>query len=198
MFVADNPCACGPRIALSASPKSPVEIPCRYSAGINASTLGTRRIYGGRIRLVKASPGRWSSTRGCWTLTGPIPVWIARSGFHPLRTTKRCPAASVAPDNRCICSATSISIAACSIRCAPSLITSSSIIVAGFCHCASVVVCVPFISSVSFLPVCRRVLSCFTTKDTLLYPIHNFRLYLGRGNPELILYILYIDVGSLA
>src|SRR3979411_3184424 len=44
MLVDDRPEAFSPRIAAKASPKSPVEIPLRYSAGINASTLGVRRI----------------------------------------------------------------------------------------------------------------------------------------------------------
>jgi hypothetical protein len=34
MFVADSPAAFGPRIAVSASEKSPVEIPFRYKMGI--------------------------------------------------------------------------------------------------------------------------------------------------------------------
>lgn len=33
-----------PKIAVNASVKSPVEIPLRYSAGIRASILGTRRM----------------------------------------------------------------------------------------------------------------------------------------------------------
>src|SRR5437667_5320644 len=40
MLVADRPGAFSPRIAARASLKSPVEIPLRYSAGTNASTLG--------------------------------------------------------------------------------------------------------------------------------------------------------------
>jgi hypothetical protein len=41
-LLADNPLAFFPKIAASASVKSPVETPFKYSAGISASTLGTR------------------------------------------------------------------------------------------------------------------------------------------------------------
>ena len=37
------------------------------------------------------SAGRRSRTRGCWTSTAPMPVWMVRSGRWPLRTTWRRP-----------------------------------------------------------------------------------------------------------
>ena len=40
------------------------------------------------------APSPRSRTRGWRTLTGPIPVWMKRSGRYPLRTTRRRPAAS--------------------------------------------------------------------------------------------------------
>src|ERR1700737_547317 len=51
------------RIAAKASVKSPVEIPFRYSAGINASTLGVRRIKRGKIAL-ENRPSSRCRTRG--------------------------------------------------------------------------------------------------------------------------------------
>src|SRR5258708_34157967 len=58
MFVADKPAAFSPKIALRASVKPPVEMPFKYRAGISASMLGARRIYLGRISLLKLPPSR--------------------------------------------------------------------------------------------------------------------------------------------
>jgi hypothetical protein len=54
MLVADSPLAFSPRIAASASLKSPVETPLRYNAGINASTLGKRAQVLGQEGAAKA------------------------------------------------------------------------------------------------------------------------------------------------
>ena len=53
MFVALNPAASFPSSTGSASRKSPVDRPRRYRTGSTSATRGDRRIYGGRIRLVK-------------------------------------------------------------------------------------------------------------------------------------------------
>src|SRR5258708_1428596 len=91
MLVADSPAALSPKIALRASVKSPVEIPFKYRAGISASMLGTRRIYLGRISLLKLPPSR-CRTRGWRIFTGPTPVTQSRSGRSPFPTTPRSPA----------------------------------------------------------------------------------------------------------
>jgi hypothetical protein len=46
---ADSPGASGPNSDASASEKSPVDTPFKYSHGNNVSTLLERLIYGGRI-----------------------------------------------------------------------------------------------------------------------------------------------------
>jgi len=63
MFVADKPAAFSPKIATSASVKSPVETPFRYNVGMSASMLGTRRRYRGKIALRYFRPSR-CRTRG--------------------------------------------------------------------------------------------------------------------------------------
>jgi hypothetical protein len=55
MLVADRPEAFSPRIAAKASVKSPVEIPFRYSAGINASTLSCSAHKPGQNRTGKST-----------------------------------------------------------------------------------------------------------------------------------------------
>src|SRR6266478_6302780 len=72
MSVADKPDAFSPEIALKASLKSSVELPFKYRAEISASMLGTRRMYLGRISLLKLPPSR-CRTRGWQILTGPTP-----------------------------------------------------------------------------------------------------------------------------
>ena len=49
MLAGDRPTAFSPKIADSASGKDDVETPLRYSAGINASIDGARRIYRGKM-----------------------------------------------------------------------------------------------------------------------------------------------------
>ena len=87
-----------PSGAESASPKSPVETPRRYSTGSSASRLLVRRAHRGRItdanRAGPAAPGSRSRTLGRRTGTGPTPVWIARSGPAPWRTTRWRPSSS--------------------------------------------------------------------------------------------------------
>jgi hypothetical protein len=63
MLVAERPLAFSPKIATNASVKAPVETPLRYSAGIRASMLGTRRRYFGNRALVNVWPSR-CRTRG--------------------------------------------------------------------------------------------------------------------------------------
>jgi hypothetical protein len=75
-----------PRIAASASWKSPVEMPRRYRTGSSASRLRERRAHFGRIAEVNRI--LWSAdtslarsrTFGRWTSSAPIPVWMLRSG----------------------------------------------------------------------------------------------------------------------
>ena len=88
-----------PSRTLSASWKSPAEIPRRYRIGSKASKLVVRRAQRGssaelnRIRSA-AGPGSRSRTLTRWTSTGPIPVWIRRSGPWPWRTKRSRPSAS--------------------------------------------------------------------------------------------------------
>lgn len=89
---ADSPGALWPNSAVSASPNSPVEIPLRYSHGRSSSRVLVRRRYGGRIEEVnRISPAR-SRTRGAFTGTAPMPVWIERGGRWPVRTMRWRPA----------------------------------------------------------------------------------------------------------
>ena len=54
MLLALSPGASEPRMDARASLKSPVEMPLRYSTGIKASRLGTRRRNGGQNLAGKA------------------------------------------------------------------------------------------------------------------------------------------------
>jgi len=88
--------------------------------------LGTRRMNRGSILLLNRCPSRRSRTRGCFTRTGPTPVSRSRSGRCPLRTTSRRPDPSTSYSCRSIYSATSFSIACCSICRSPSYNNPSS------------------------------------------------------------------------
>ena len=66
---AESTGASGPRSAASASEKSPVETPFKYSQGISSSIDLVRRGYGGKIELLNwirlpSSSSRRSLTRG--------------------------------------------------------------------------------------------------------------------------------------
>ncbi|MGY3197240.1 hypothetical protein ACVIWU_006606 [Bradyrhizobium sp. USDA 4509] len=74
-----------PSKAVSASWKSPVEMPRRYSTGNSASRLLVRRAHNGRIAELNRirSPSLdapRSRTFARATSTGPMPVWIIRAG----------------------------------------------------------------------------------------------------------------------
>ena len=78
MFVADSPAASSPSSPCSAGRKSPVDSPRRYRIGSTSATFGERRMYGGRISLVKrwrspSSSRRRSFTRGAWISIVPAP-----------------------------------------------------------------------------------------------------------------------------
>ena len=101
MFVALRPAASSPNSTGSASRKSPVDKPRRYSTGSTSATCGDRRMYGGRTRLVNrgrspSSPTPRSFTRGARTRSVPAPQVTARDCARPLRTTSRRPVASPA------------------------------------------------------------------------------------------------------
>ena len=114
-----------PSNAPSASLKSPVDRPRRYKTGRTSSTFGERRMYGGRIELVKRWAGLRSSTRGALTSTVPAPIVTCRARARPLRTTSARPSSPRSP--RCLSkySETSTSRASTSIRRAPSRKSSS-------------------------------------------------------------------------
>ncbi len=74
-----------PSSADSASWKSPVEMPRRYSVGSRASRLRVRRAQRGRmaeVNRMRSSPSAAprSRTLGRATATAPIPVCTSRSG----------------------------------------------------------------------------------------------------------------------
>ena len=87
----DRPDTSSPSSAPSASLKSPVDRPRRYSTGSTSSTFGDRRLYGGRIELVKRRPDLRSSTRGACASTVPAPVVTWRDRAWPLRTARARP-----------------------------------------------------------------------------------------------------------
>ena len=118
MLEGDRPDASSPSRAPRASLKSPVDRPRRYSTGSTSSTFGDRRMYGGRIELVKRCPDLRLSTRGACTSTVPAPVVTWRAQAWPLRTTRTRP--SSPRSARCLstysetsASKASISIPAC-------------------------------------------------------------------------------------
>ena len=77
----DNPSTDSPNSAVSASPKSFVDIPFRYNHGITASTRLAFFKYGGNNSERKHCPAPdLSRVRGTRTRTGPIPVKISRDG----------------------------------------------------------------------------------------------------------------------
>ena len=91
-MAADSPVAPSPSSASSAGCISPVEIPFRYSQGMNSSTFFVRFKYGGTCLLLNLMPpSERSRTFGTLTGTSPSPVWILRSGRYPLRTTAQLP-----------------------------------------------------------------------------------------------------------
>ena len=77
-----------PRSAAKASPKSPVEMPFRYSHEKVFQALGAAQIAR-QDRRREADGAVPPVPRGWRTLTGPIPVWMKRSGRYPLRTGVR-------------------------------------------------------------------------------------------------------------
>ena len=97
MFVGLRPAASFPSSTGSASRKSSVDNPRRYSSG---STSATRRPpHGGRIRLVNrwrspSSSTRRSFTRGARTFIVPAPQVTFRDCARPSRTTRCRPSAS--------------------------------------------------------------------------------------------------------
>ena len=130
--LADRLLTFSPNIPASAAGKSLVEIPFRYSTGTTVSILGARRAYAGSNALVNtfvesSSRIARSSTRGCRTGMGPIPVKSVLSLWYPLRTTSRRPCSS--RTSRCCSrnSATSDSTAAANICRAPVRSNSSNI-----------------------------------------------------------------------
>ena len=80
MVEAESPGASCPSRAVSASLKSPVEIPFKYSHGNSSSMVFVRRKYGGRIAEVNVIAPARSRTRGACTAMSPSPVWIVRLG----------------------------------------------------------------------------------------------------------------------
>ena len=78
MLAGDRPTAFSPKIADSASGKDDVETPLRYSAGINASIDGARRIYRGKMAELNVLSSRLSCTRGCRISRCPTPVISSR------------------------------------------------------------------------------------------------------------------------
>ena len=58
--------------------KDDVETPLRYSAGINASIDGARRIYRGKMAELNVLSSRLSCTRGCRISRCPTPVISSR------------------------------------------------------------------------------------------------------------------------
>ena len=70
------------------------------------------------LELNLISPAR-SRTRGAFTTTSPIPVWMVRSGNYPLRTTRCFPAASFSSRWLARNSFTSVLIAFSNNSCAP-------------------------------------------------------------------------------
>ena len=132
MFVGLRPAASSPSSTGSASRKSPVDNPRRYSSGSTSATCGDRRMYGGRIRLVNrsrspSSSTRRSFTRGARTCIVPAPQVTVRDCARPLRTTSRRPSPSRASACASTYCATSSSNAAASIRRAPSRANASSV-----------------------------------------------------------------------
>src|SRR5450755_5150740 len=93
----DRPAASSPSSTGSASRKSPVDSPCRYKSGSTASTFGDRRVYGGRMRLVKRcrlpSTTRLSFTRGAFSANVPVPVVTGRGLADPVAHDQRAPLA---------------------------------------------------------------------------------------------------------
>ena len=77
---ADSPGASRPSSAVSASPKSPVDMPFRYNHGSNSSMALVRRRYGGSIAELNLISLARSRTRGALTSISPSPVWIVRPG----------------------------------------------------------------------------------------------------------------------
>ena len=132
MFVGLRPAASFPSNAGSASRKSPVDNPRRYSSGSTSATWGDRRMYGGRIRLVNrwrspSSSTRRSFTRGARTFIVPAPQVTFRDCARPFRTTRRRPSASRAAARVSMYCSTSASRATTSMRRAPSRATSSRV-----------------------------------------------------------------------
>ena len=77
----DNPFTDSPNSAVSASPKSFVDTPFRYSHGITASIRLVFFKYGGSNSERKHRPAPdLSRVRGTRTRTGPTPVNTSRDG----------------------------------------------------------------------------------------------------------------------
>jgi len=154
MTEAESP-APEPKNSLSAGVKSPVDIPCRYISGSTSATLGLLRHHGGtmaernRQRSPVSESIRRSSTRGAWISIPPAAVAIVRGSAWPLRTTRRRPCSSSSPVRASTYPDASISIAAISIRRAPSRTISSSPAVASSARASSLVTTVNI--GVSFL-----------------------------------------------
>src|SRR5690606_4070048 len=81
IVAADSPLTDSPNSAFSASSKSFVDTPFRYSQGSTASSRFAFFKYGGNSseRKQRPSPAR-SRVFGTRTFTGPIPVKTSRSG----------------------------------------------------------------------------------------------------------------------
>jgi hypothetical protein len=92
IVVADSPAASLPSSDSSAGFKSPVDSPRKYRTGNTSSAFGERRMYGGKIALVKRCPGRRSATRSAVSSIVPLPTVILRSFALPLRRPERVPA----------------------------------------------------------------------------------------------------------
>ena len=81
MLAGDNPATESPNSARSASPKSFVDTPFRYSQGNIASTRFVFFRYGGKSseRKHRPEPGL-PRVRSTWTRTGSTPFNISRDG----------------------------------------------------------------------------------------------------------------------
>jgi hypothetical protein len=84
MVEADNPGASRPNRAVSASLKSPVDTPFRYSHGSSSSIVLVRRKYGGNIAELNLISFARSRTRGASTARGhnlPFGKWTSKQPF---------------------------------------------------------------------------------------------------------------------
>jgi len=99
MFVGDSPDAFSPSSPCRAGRKSPVDSPRKYRIGSTSATFGERRMYGGRMLLVKRcraprASRRRSFTRGASISIVPAPSVTFLGRARPFLTTRACPSVS--------------------------------------------------------------------------------------------------------